>query len=289
MTPSTATGAVAIIIPDGINQFFSNLARLFQRQLYANEVPAIILDSDLSIEREADYLSSLNRLGVQGVVFVSVGDHQHAYSLLRDWQKPTLIVDRTIELENADVIISDNDEGIRQIVEHLATLGHRQLGFVTGALSTQPGRTRKDAFYEYCQKFDLEISDDAVVEGDFGFGSGRGAAELVANLDARPTAVVASNDLMALGLLQGLQEKGVEVPREISIVGYDDVPLSSWVFPQLTTVRQNLQEIAEIGTNMLVTRIRAVTNGDLQPRSRLRVSTPRLIERGSSARVPPRV
>lgn len=278
-------GAVAIIIPDGLNQFFSNLARLFQRQLYESDIPAIILDSDQSIDREADFLSSLDQLGVDGVVFVSVGDHPQAYGLLRDWQKPTLIVDREIELENADVIISDNNEGMRQIVEHLASLGHQKLGFVSGALSTQPARTRKEALAEYCNRFEIEIAPEAVVEGDFGFGSGREAAQLIADLPDRPSAVVCSNDLMALGLLQGLQERGIEVPTAMSVVGYDDVPLATWVFPQLTTVRQNLKEMAEVGSNMLVARMHAAASGGEQPRSRLRVSTPRLVERRSSGRV----
>lgn len=278
-------GAVAIIIPDGINQFFSNLAQQFQRQLYESNLPAIILDSDQSIEREADFLSSLDKLGVQGVVFVSIGDHPQAYSLLSDWQKPTLIVDREIELENADVIISNNNEGMRQVVEHLASLGHQRLGFVTGDLSTQPARTRQEALVEYCDRFEMEVMPTAVVEGDFGFGSGREAARLIAGLLEKPTAVVCSNDLMALGLLQGLQERSIDVPSSMSIVGYDDVPLATWVYPQLTTVRQNLREMAEIGSAMLVARMNAVAHGVEQPRSTLKVSTPRLVERASSGRV----
>jgi LacI family transcriptional regulator len=278
-------GAVAIIIPDGINQFFSNLAQLFQRQLYASDLPAIILDSDQSIEREADFLSSLDQLGVRGVVFVSIGDHPQAYSLLSDWQQPTLIVDREIELENADVIISDNNEGMRQVVEHLASLGHQRLGFVTGDLSTQPARTRREALVEYCDRFEMEVMPTAVVEGDFGFGSGREAARLIVDLAEKPTAIVCSNDLMALGLLQGLQERGISVPSSMSVVGYDDVPLATWVYPQITTVRQNLREMAEIGSTMLVARMNAVAEGVEQPRSRLKVSTPRLVERASSSRV----
>lgn len=273
---------VGMVIPDGTNQFFSSLAQLMQRHLQTRNKALIVTDSDGSVARERSYLSAFQDMDVAGVIFVSVGDNPGAYKLLREWQPPLLVLDREVpllELEEADFVLTDSTHGVWQAVEYLQSLGHERIGFVSGAESTEPGRARHDAFRDACDQKGIPIDDALVLDGDFLFGSGREAADRYAEMNAvdRPTAVLAANDLMAVGLLQGFHETGLHVPGDVAIVGFDDIPLASWVYPRLTTVRQDALEMVRVGAQFLDDRIAV---GNIEG-NRTRVVAPRLVRRES--------
>lgn len=273
-----------MLIPDGTNQFFSRLAQLMQRELQGSFRAMVTMDSDGSLRKEQIYLQALREMQVDGIVFISVGDSSSAYQYLREWEIPVLVMDREIpDMENADFVLTKNTDGVSQVVEHLRSLGHSKVGFVNGAENTEPGRARADAFLKACMNNGLNVPPELSFSGNFQFEAGRAAADGIVAMppSERPTAIFAANDLMAIGLLQGLQEHGVHIPTDLSVVGFDDIPLASWVYPQLTTIQQDIFQMARVGVLLLQERLSAAAVGESPP-SRIRPIQPRLVVRRSS-------
>lgn len=271
---------IGMIIPDGTNQFFSELALQAQRQLAAMGYPMVVLNSDNSLDNEVQAVELLLKLGVKGMIFVSVGDNEEIYHKLRASDVPIVIMDREIpETSTCDFVISDNRKGIIEAVKYFVGMGHKKIGVLKGLQNTDPGRVRFNAFIEGMQECDLVHDPRLEFDGEFDYWSGSKAAEEIYNLSEsdRPTAILASNDLMAFGLLQNLDRLEIKVPNDISIIGVDDILLSSWVNPKLTTVRQETTQIAISAAELLTTRI----DGRYTGNPRLSFVNPRLVKRES--------
>ena len=277
----------AMIIPDGANPFFSSLAQAFQRELTQRSIGLLVLNSDGSKAREQHNLQLALKGDCDALIFVSVGDSRDSFLLLQNKAIPMLVLDREIPAANADFVLADDEEGVRAALGYLHGLGHHKIGVVAGSQETQPGRTRLEAFRTYVDEQNIVVNEEWVIVGDFLFGSGALAARQLCGLpsDRRPTAMFACNDLMAIGFLRGMHENGIRVPEEMSIVGYDDIPFASWVYPGLTTVRQDPMEIARAGVDRLATRMELAPEDaeGLAPKSY--VLRPRLIVRTSCCEV----
>ena len=276
---------IGMVIPDGTNQFFSTVAQAFQKRLNSRGYAMVVLYSDGSLSRELAHLDLLQRLEICGLVMISVGEHGEAFRRLRDFNAAILVLDREIPHENADFVMIDNAVGSELAVRHLHGLGHRRLGYVTGSLQTQPGRERRDGAVETAEHLGVAIKNSHMVEGDFQVGSGLIAADHFLSLPGsdRPSAIMCANDLMAFGLMSRLQAGGVSIPEDISVLGYDDVPMSSLVYPNLTSIRQDPNEIALEGCALLMSRVDADAAGAGLPDRRVRVIQPRLMTRSSTA------
>ena len=271
---------IGMIIPDGMNQFFLELALQTQRQLAAMGYPMVVLNSDNSLDNEVQAVNLLLKLDIKGMIFVSVGDNEEIYHKLRASDVPIVIMDREIpETSNCDFVISDNRKGIIEAVKYFVGMGHKKIGILKGLQNTDPGRVRYSAFIEGMEECELIHDPRLEFDGEFDYWSGSKAAEEIYNLSEsdRPTAILASNDLMAFGLLQNLDRLEIKVPNEISIIGVDDIPLSAWVNPKLTTVRQETTQIAISAAELLTTRI----DGRYTGIPRLRFVYPRLVKRES--------
>jgi len=269
-----------MVIPDGTNPFFSRLSLQTQRQLANMGYPLVVLNSDNSLDNEVQAIEVLFGLNVHGIVFVSVGDNCDVYHRLRNSNMPIVIMDREIpETDKCDFVISDNRKGIIEAVSYLQELGHSKLGILKGSQNTDPGRVRYKAFLEGLENSGLFHDPRLEFDGEFDYWSGVKAAEEIYNLprERRPTAVLASNDIMAFGLLEGLSRHEIHVPDEVSIIGVDDIPLSAWANPKLTTVRQETTQIAISAAELLISRVEGSYTGG----PRLRYVEPRLIKRES--------
>jgi len=271
---------IGMVIPDGTNMFFSKLALQTQRQLAIMGYPMVVLNSDNSLDNEAQAIDVLFKLNVEGIIFVSVGDNEEVYHKLRGSNIPIVIMDREIpETEKCDFVISDNRKGIIEAIRYLHELGHVRIGIVKGSQNTDPGRVRYSAFLDGLSECGIEPDPRLEFDGEFDYWSGAKAAEEIYNLSKkdRPTAILSSNDMMAFGLLQALERHDIHVPDDISIIGVDDIPLSAWVNPKLTTVRQETTQIAISAAELLISRIEGFYDDD----PRLRHVEPSLIKRES--------
>lgn len=149
-------------------------------------------------------------------------------------------------------VYADNYQGARDMMNHLAGLGHRQIGFIGGLDITTVGHDRNRAYRDGLAGAGLPADDRLVAWGNFSEESGYEAARELLQRQPRPTAVFAANDMMAIGCLRAAEEFGLKIPRDLTVVGADDVSLASYVRPRLTTLRQPMYDIGRLATETLL-------------------------------------
>jgi len=162
-------------------------------------------------------------------------------------------------LERGMRVFMDDRQAAADMTDHLIALGHRRIGFVSGPVSYAASRRRHEGFEAALKARGLEIADDLIVEGDFTFESGRRAGARLLGLADRPTAIFASNDDMALGVLNAAVALGVRIPDDVAVSGFDDTPSALLSTPPLTTIRQPVTEMAAVATRLLLPGSRGVT------------------------------
>jgi LacI family transcriptional regulator len=142
-------------------------------------------------------------------------------------------------------------QGIRQAVQHLAALRHTRIAFVTGPLELRSALVRKEAFEESMREIGLTVAPQLVVEGDHTMEGGMKALIKLAALRPRPTAILCSNDMTAIGVMREAYDYGLSIPEELSVVGFDDIRLSEFMIPPLTTIQMSQTEIARLAFRAL--------------------------------------
>lgn len=152
----------------------------------------------------------------------------------------------------AHAVTIDDEEAARVMTRHLIARGHRRIGFISGNANQTASRLRRQGYQRALEEAGLPVDPELLAEGDFTYRSGLVAAEALLALSARPSAIFASNDDMAAAASAVAHRHGLDVPRDVSIVGYDDTPIATTVWPELTTIRQPIQEMARLGTRLLI-------------------------------------
>jgi LacI family transcriptional regulator len=200
-------------------------------------------------------------------------------SLLSDAKLPIVAIDEGSDLPFPKVL-ADNDQGARLAIQHLADLGHRRIGFISGNEALASARERARAFADMQNLLGLDCGEGLVAHGNFMQQGGYNAALALIRQPHPPTAIFAANDVSAIGALAALRSEGLEVPGDVSLVGFDDVSVASQVFPALTTVRQPLALMARSAVNALI----AMVSRTETPADRI-ILPAELVVRGSTAPV----
>lgn len=185
-------------------------------------------------------------------------------------------------LEAADYVGADNADGILAAVAHLAGLGHRRIGHITGRLDSPAVRERLEAFQAGIAAHGLDAGPELVCHGDDTAAAGQRFGHVLLSLGMPPTAVMASNDVNALGVIQAASERRIDVPRQLSVVGLDDIAAAAFHPVGLTTIHVPRREIGAAAAELLMRRIRA--RRDMPPRTT--IFPTRLVVRGSTAAAP---
>ena len=175
------------------------------------------------------------------------------------------------------ISVGDADAAF-DMTEYLQQLGHRRIGFIVGHPDHGQSHDRLAGYRRALEKYGIDFDDDLVKQGRFDHESGWSCARSLLSSTPRPTAIFASNDSMAMGVLLAAHEMGLDVPRQLSVAGFDDSPLARHAWPPLTTVRQPIAECARLATEELLKRLQGRTDGD--PNHCLRAE---LVRRASTA------
>ena len=222
------TGNLGVIVPDLSNPFFSGVLKGAQARARESNYSVFLADSEENPRLELELIREMARQ-VDGMLMCSprLGDAQ-LEQIVRD----TTLVAMNRRIRGASSVLVDNASGMRQAVEHLAALGHTRIGFLCGPQRSWSNRERLRGLRANGRAHGLET----VELGPFAptFEAGQHAADLV--LARKLTAVIAYNDLMALGVLSRLSDRGIAVPAEVSVIGFDNIPMAGMAAPHLTTV-----------------------------------------------------
>ncbi|WP_019913923.1 LacI family DNA-binding transcriptional regulator [Paenibacillus sp. HW567] len=233
--------------------FFSSVIESFKQVAVAKGYALMFISKDVG-GKQSGYLENCRIRGVDGVV-VFLSDYEDPYFReLLESDIPTVILDYATA--ESHTVCSDNVGGAQQAVEYLASLGHRGIAHISGGGHTFPGSQRELGYRAAMKQRGLEVREDYIVEGVFYSREG-GYSAMVQLLERpeRPTAVFAAGDLLALGAVMAAKDKGLSVPGDISVMGFDDIELAGYVTPALTTVRQDTELLGTRAAEILLASI----------------------------------
>jgi LacI family transcriptional regulator len=197
--------------------------------------------------------ASLSAVRVDGVILTPpVTDRREVLDALDERGVPYVRIAPAENLDRGPYLYIDEEQAAFDMTSHLLSLGHRRIGFVKGHPDHSAARLRHSGYGKAMRKAGIEVDASWVEAGDFSFRSGALAAERLLALPDRPTAIFASNDDMALGVMSVANRMQLSVPRDLSVAGFDDSPVTQVVWPQLTTVRQPISKMAAEAAQMLI-------------------------------------
>lgn len=249
------THTVGIIIPDIANPFFGDLARSLEDHMFEAGYSAIICNSDGDGHKEVRYLDVLLSKKVDGLLLIAATQPSERLRQLVDSGPPTIVVDRELgELPLPQVLV-DNRRGGELAGRHLLELGHRRIGVIAGPGGLGTTARRLEGFRDATDAAGVEIDEGLIARGDFRAASGRAAMDRWLQRGTLPSAVFAENDVMAIGALSAAHSAGLDVPRDLSVVGFDGIAFGADVTPPLTTVAQPTEDVAATAVSMLFERL----------------------------------
>ena len=273
------TQTVGMVIPDVTNPFFSDLIWEVERALTDADYAVVFGNSANDPGRERRYLEAFLSRRVDALVVVVTAGADLDFVRGLAAEVPTVFVDRLVPTD-VESVVGDNDAGMALVVDHLVGLGHRRLALVNGDAGLETARARAAGVGAALARHGLELA--ACSSGAFTLESGDEQARRLLAGDSRPTAVVAANDLLAMGVLAAAVRGGLSVPEDVSVTGYDDIAYAAFTSPPLTTVRQPARTMGEEAVRLLLARL----EGDESAPRRV-VVEPELRARSSTGPPPP--
>jgi LacI family transcriptional regulator len=199
-----------------------------------------------------DYVSTVRRYNLDGVVLMGVDERAPAIEALVESNVACVALDLAVNGPRATYITSANRAGAAAAVRHLYEFGHRTIATITGPRRLMPARERLAGYREELVRLGLPVRREYIVEGDFFGESGYAAMRQLLSLRNRPTAVFAAGDAMAIGAMRAACLAGVTVPRDMAVVGFDDIEAAALVHPGLTTVAQDADRFGAAAANVLL-------------------------------------
>ena len=234
---------LGLIISDITNPFFPDLVKSFEDQAVQRGKEVIIGNTDYNPKRMAGCIRRMVERKVDGVAIMTSETDPALMTELTRRNIPTVFMDTGKPGPHSANIRIDYAQGIREAVQHLIGLNHRRIAFITGPMNLESARIRCSAFISAMKE--LGIFNDSFVEnGNHRIEGGAKAMRIFLKLAQRPTAVIASNDLTAIGALAAIHEKGLKVPEDVSLIGFDDISFAHLTQPPLTTVILSRTQLA---------------------------------------------
>jgi LacI family transcriptional regulator len=273
------TQAIGLLADSVGNAFFAAVIHGVDQQVTAVDYDFLLCTTHARQGKEAEYVARLAHGMVDGLLIVLPRSLPDYVEQLRAERFPFVLIDFDDEAPGCNVVNASNRSGTRGAIEHLITLGHQRIGFIWGRGDVGAAHQRFAGYREAMAGAGLPIRDTHIVPGDFEEARGYAAACELLQQSSPPTAIFASSDLAALGVIRAARDLGLDVPRQLSVVGFDDIPEAAWVAPALTTVHQPLRDMGRVA----VRRLMSMLHDPDQPSARIVLDT-ELVIRGSTAR-----
>jgi DNA-binding LacI/PurR family transcriptional regulator len=273
------TRMIGLLIGDVENSFYSTIARNVESVAKDAGYHVVLCNSDDDAETEREYLKLLEGMRVDALIVTPTLKNRPQLARLMDKGIVIVQMDRRVDRLAADAIVVDNEAGAASAVAYLVDAGHTRIGILTGELEVPTASQRLAGFRRALVEHAIPVRDELIKTGSFHREHAiEDASELIAVRPA-PTAIFAANNILAEAALIALGQQGLRVPRDVSVVAFDDVPWMSMVEPGVTTLRQPIADMARSATELVLRRLREGRSG---PPSTIVFRT-QLIERASVA------
>jgi LacI family transcriptional regulator len=250
------TRTIGVVISDIQNPFFTSLVRGIEDVLQTANYTFLLGNSDEDLVRERVYLSMLRAEGVAGIIFAPSTTNAEEYLPLIKAHAPLVAIDRGPTDIPIDLVCVDNRHGAAMAVTHLISLGHDRIGFIGGPASISTASERRAGYEQALAEAGLEAEPALLRSANFRQSGGYEAMLALLELRRRPSAVFVANNLMTLGALQALHEQGLQIPSDMAIVGFDDMPWATSLQPPLTAVSQPTYALGTTAATLLLERIK---------------------------------
>lgn len=247
-------GAVLVLVPNLGNPFFSEIIAGLSEAFGEREYSVLVADSSARDSRHGHFLDYFRESRVDGMICLDGSLTSEDLQLLDDNDLSGKVVFACEWSQDSRLpsVRIDNAEGARLAVRHLYSLGHRKIAHVTGPSDNVLTHARRAGMLAERERLGLPARDEWIIRGDFSLASGAMAAHKILAMSDRPTAVFCASDQVAFGLMSTLQRNGVQVPQDISVVGFDDIELSEYYVPALTTIRQDRRTLGTTAARLLL-------------------------------------
>ncbi len=249
---SGRSNVIGLLIPDLGTAYIGEIIRGIDFELETANYNLMLYTTHRRETKETGYISSLIQSGVDGVILILPRNPANYLERLRALKFPYVLVDHQGIDEQGPAVGATNFQGAMDSTEYLISLGHRKIAFITGSMDLGCAQERLAGYKAALEKHSLPVKQEWIIEGDFEQSTGYVGAKVLISLKEKPTAIFASNDMMAFGVMNAVRDMGLKIPGDMSIIGFDDIFQSSQTMPGLTTVQQPLEQMGRKATRMLV-------------------------------------
>ncbi|MCI8783151.1 MAG: LacI family transcriptional regulator [Dorea sp.] len=281
------TKTIGLVISDVSNVFFSNLAKGVEDECRRNGWNLILCNTNDLHKRDLEYIQVLADKGVDGILFCMSLDSDkkralESVDLMKKLKMPFVMIDRFLEEVDCCSVIVNHRSGGYAATKHLLELGHQNIACVAGPLALEDSQHRLKGYKEALEEYGIAYDPDLIYEGNYDRESGKEAVEYILGLSKKVTAIFSFNDMSAYGVYNRLKKHNYYIPRDMSLVGYDDIFFSEILDVPLTSVSQPVYDMGVEAVQQIISEIGSGVNSrkciTFQPKLTVRESTQRLKE-----------
>jgi LacI family transcriptional regulator len=245
-----------LIVSEITNPFFPEIVHVFEETAIQHNYEILVTSTVHDTERMKTAVRRMLEHRVEGVAVMTFGMEESLLDDLKLRNVPLVFVDVGPARPRVSNIRIDYLHGIRQAVQHLAALRHEKIAFITGPLTLKSVRARKEAFVQSMNEIGMEPEPHFIVEGDHTLEGGQQAFTKLWSLKARPTAILCSNDMTAIGVMRESYGKTIPIPGELSVIGFDNIHLAQYILPPLTTIEMSQAQLGRLAFQALLSDVR---------------------------------
>lgn len=249
------TGTIGVVIADNRNPFYAEVLNGMEVAAREKNYHIILANTQRDYQKEEEAINLLLAKRVDGLLITPVQDRDDDIKNLIDANIPFVVVGRDFENIEVDAVYNDEVKGGFLATEYLIKKGHKRIALINGFLYKSPARGRLEGYKRALKEYGILFDDALVNVGDIDVKDGYERTKQLFEKGLDFTAIFAYNDMMAFGAMQAIREKGLKIPEDIGLVGYDDIPFSSLISPALTTIRLKKQNLGVQSVKLLLSRI----------------------------------
>lgn len=246
---------IGLLVPGLDNGYIGEIVRGIDEELARNDYDLMLYTTHRRLGKESEYVRMIVNGLTDGLLLIVPLIPSTYVDILHQQNFPYVLIDQSETGDSSSVVNATNWQGAYDATRYLIELGHRRIGFISGMMEISSARERLEGYKTALDDHRIAYDEALVRQGDFWQPSGYAAAQELLRLERLPSAIFASNDLMAFGAMQAVHEAGLDIPGDISIIGFDDIPMASIVHPKLTTVHQPLDQMGRVAAKLLLEQI----------------------------------
>ncbi len=250
------TNSIGVLVPDLGTGYIGEIIRGIDAELGLSDLDLILYTTHRTASKEANYVANLAKGMVDGLLLVLPRSPADFIGTLTQRNFPFVLIDHQGIGPDCPAVGAANWQGGFTATEYLIKLGHQRIGFITGWMDLGCALDRLDGYRSALRTNHIPEGPELIYEGTFFQPDGFTGASTLLDLPNPPTAIFASNDVMAMGVMDAVRNKGLRVPDDVSVIGFDDIPQASLIRPALTTIRQPLEKMGRVATQMLLELLR---------------------------------